>query len=243
MEASHSHDHSSSMKVSLITSNSRAFTSRHRYRLFNSTINELESHGSANDSYRFILMPLLTSTMMVAEIITGVTTGSLTLLSDALHMLSDLIALIIGYTAHQMANGKANTMVYMRYEIVGALINGTILLTSCFIIALEAIQRIAFFHEEIEQVNFVLIVGGLGLFINLIGLFIFGHHGHSHGHSHTHTHNHAHAHSTDKDTEIDIDIDMDLDEHKHNENKPHKHSEENLNIRGVFLHILGTYSC
>ena len=110
----------------------------------------------------------------------------------------------------------------MRYEIVGALINGTVLLTSCFIMALEAIQRIAFHHEEIENVDYVLIVGGLGLVINLIGLCIFGHAGHDHGHSHAHSNDRIPHHlvSTTDDPTKEKDI-------------------ENLNTHGVFLHILG----
>eukprot|EP01083_Nonionella_stella_P032616 89279_1 len=237
---------SSSMRVSLIHQ-TRAFRTRRRYSLFNSTVHELEAAGSVNDSCRFISMSVLTSTMMLAEIITGVVTGSLTLLSDALHMLSDLIALIIGFIAHRMANGNTSknnsfehTMVYMRYEIVGALINGTILLTSCFIMGLEAIQRMIFFNEEIENVDYVLIVGGLGLLINLIGLVIFGHHGHSHGHSHSH----------DNTTDVSIDMNHESDHsdqgrspssHKHQHHHDHTHGaeDENLNIRGVFLHILG----
>merc|ERR1719283_374031 len=116
-----------------------------------------------------------------------------------------------------------HTTVYLRYEIIGALINGTILLTSCFIMGLEAIQRMAFEHEEIENIDLVLIVGGLGLGINLIGLFIFGHHGHSHSH---HGHHGHHGHDEEK-------------KEKEKEEQQHHHDVENLNIRGVFLHILG----
>ena len=117
---------------------------------------------------------------------------------------------------------------YLRYEIIGALINGTILLTSCFIMGLEAIQRMAFEHEEIGNIDLVLIVGGLGLAINLIGLFIFGHHGHSHSH-HGHHGHHGHG-EEEKEKEQQQD---------HGQESQHQHDHENLNIRGVFLHILG----
>ena len=82
------------------------FHRRRRYRLFTSAINELEhtQSGRMTDSCRFVSMSVLTSTMMTAELVVGVITGSLTLLSDALHMASDLIALIIGYMAHRKAN-------------------------------------------------------------------------------------------------------------------------------------------
>jgi len=145
-------------------------------------------------------------------------------------MMSDCMALLIGYSAHRMAlqNNSSNqdnanathpSLVYMRYEIVGALINGTILLTSCAIMAIEAVQRILFHHERIENVDFVLLVGALGLFVNVVGIFIFGHHGHSHSHSHS---------------------DHDSHEHSHEQQHPsHDDHHTNLNVHGVFLHILG----
>eukprot|EP00484_Ammonia_sp_Unknown_P001210 CAMPEP_0197023142 /NCGR_PEP_ID=MMETSP1384-20130603/3929_1 /TAXON_ID=29189 /ORGANISM="Ammonia sp." /LENGTH=516 /DNA_ID=CAMNT_0042451327 /DNA_START=60 /DNA_END=1610 /DNA_ORIENTATION=+ len=275
----------SSFKMSLINAK-HPFRGRRRYFLFNHDQYDLQMHPESNskplhnDSCRFLSMAVLTSTMMFAEIVTGIATGSLTLLSDALHMLSDLIALIIGFSANRMANGEAtqnsfdHTMVYMRYEIVGALINGTILMTSCLIMAIEAIQRILFHHEGIENVDFVLIVGGLGLFINIIGLCIFGHHGHDHSH---HDHDHTQLSSTHSDDMLDENVpSLHLpspqknamkrqlhQHHEHNHSCSHHHQhehelvdeekqadndsqvisthghEENLNVHGVFLHILG----
>ena len=56
--------------------------------------------------------------------------------------------------------------------MVGALINGVFLLALCFMIYIEAIQR--FFEPVvIEDPVLVLIVGGVGLLVNVIGLFIF----------------------------------------------------------------------
>lgn len=135
--------------------------------------------------------------------------------------------------------------VYMRYEIIGALINGTILLTSCFIMGLEAIQRITFHHGEIENVDLVLIVGGLGLVINLIGLCIFGHHGHHHGHSHDHEEEQNDGGSLEKGDNEHAQDDAHNAAHHHGHGHGHGHhhhhheEERNLNIHGVFLHILG----
>ena len=50
---------------------------------------------------------------------------------------------------------------------------------------MEALQRI--FHDEhIHDPDLMLIVGGVGLAVNLIGLFLFQGHGHGHGHGHSH---------------------------------------------------------
>ena len=59
-----------------------------------------------NQSYRFVMMSFLTGTMMLAELIVGLTTGSLTLLTDAMHMLSDLVSLFIGLAAHRFAHAS-----------------------------------------------------------------------------------------------------------------------------------------
>ena len=137
----------------------------------------------------------------------------------------------------------------MRYEIVGALINGTILLTSCFLMAMEALKRILIIHEEIENVDFVLVVGGLGLVINLLGLCIFGHHGHHHHDNHDNR-SHHHSHSSDdhnshfhhrKNSTLDDGKDENTQNHNRNEKDDHKISskDRNLNVHGVFLHILG----
>lgn len=96
--------HSDLLLDAEVLSGSRSFTDHRRHNVFGSKINQIESAGTQTDACRFISMALLTSTMMVAEIVTGIVTGSLTLLSDALHMLSDLIALIIGFIAYRMAN-------------------------------------------------------------------------------------------------------------------------------------------
>ena len=51
---------------------------------------------------------------------------------------------------------------------------------------MEALQRL-FHNEEIHDPNLLLIVGGIGLAINIVGLILFSGHGHSHGgHGHSH---------------------------------------------------------
>ena len=50
-------------------------------------------------SCRFLVMMTLTSTFFVVELVTGYTTKSLALVSDSFHMLSDIIALLIGFLA------------------------------------------------------------------------------------------------------------------------------------------------
>ena len=82
--------------------------------------------------------------------------------------------------------------------MVGALVNTVFLLALCFTILIEALQRFAS-DEIIEDPDLLLIVGGIGLGINIIGLFMFGSHSHGHSHGgHGHSHgSHGHAHDDD----------------------------------------------
>ncbi|KAF9930186.1 hypothetical protein FBU30_000786 [Linnemannia zychae] len=136
--------------------------------------------------------------MFLAEIIVGYITGSLALIADAFHMLSDVLSQIIALYAIRLA-AKTKwepTLSYgwQRAELLGALYNGVFLLALCFTILLDAIQRF-FKVEEIEDPKLVLIVGGIGLACNLLGLVLFHDHaGHGHGHGHSHGHSHSHTH-------------------------------------------------
>lgn len=88
-----------------------------------------------------------------------------------------------------------NTFGWARAEVLGALVNAVFLLALCFTIFIEALQRIC--HDEhVHDPDLMLIVGGIGLGINLIGLLLFHDHGHSHGGGHGHSHGgHGHSHS------------------------------------------------
>merc|ERR1719320_1242486 len=113
-------------------------------------------------------------------------------MSDAMHMLSDFVALVIGYTSLKYARkGHKPDMTYgySRAEVIGALVNSSGLLAICFVIVMESVERIMTPEEMVlTNVNTLLRVAIVGLVINLLGMCIFGHsHSHggdSHGHSH-----------------------------------------------------------
>lgn len=82
-----------------------------------------------------------------------------------------------------------------RAELLGALANAVFLLALCMSIALDAGTRFIE-PEEVERPKLVLIVGAVGLALNVLGLALFADHGHSHGgHDHSHSHGHSHGHS------------------------------------------------
>ena len=85
-----------------------------------------------------------------------------------------------------------NTYGYARAEVVGALINAVFLFALCFSIAVESFKRFLVI-EHIEDPELIMVVGGVGLAINLFGMCLFGDVGH--GHSHGDDAGHGHSHS------------------------------------------------
>ena len=120
---------------------------------------------------------------------------------------SDVISLVVALYTIKLAtspSSAANSYGWQRAEILGALINGVFLVALCFSIALEALGRMIS-PPEISNPKVIVIVGGLGLLSNVVGLFLF--HGQCEFHqvhksfaTHSHTkevseHGHSHSHS------------------------------------------------
>lgn len=87
---------------------------------------------------------LLNIVITVAQVIGGIFSGSLALLSDALHNFSDVISLIISYLANKLAKRKASlqkTFGYKRAEILAAFINASTLIIVAVLLIIEAVKR------------------------------------------------------------------------------------------------------
>ncbi|UPS92592.1 cation diffusion facilitator family transporter [Bizionia sp. M204] len=89
----------------------------------------------------------------IAQIIGGLVSGSLSLLSDALHNFSDVISLIISYVASKLSKQKASasrTFGFKRAEILAAFINASTLVIVAVILIIEAVKHF-FDPQEIES--------------------------------------------------------------------------------------------
>lgn len=140
---------------------------------------------------RLLCMLCLTFGFFVVEVVVSRVTGSLAMLSDSFHMLSDVIALLVALLAVRLADQTAatslNTFGWIRAEVMGALVNAVFLTALCFTIFLEAVERYTEPHE-IENPRVVLWVGVAGLVVNVLGLLLFhGYAGQGHGHGHSHS--------------------------------------------------------
>ena len=127
-------------------------------------------HASPSTPARKLGIALgLTATFMFVEVVAGWLTGSLALLSDAGHMLTDAGALTVALLAQhvaQRARTGQRTFGYRRAEVLAALANGVVLGVSSIWIVIEAIRR--FWDPPHVQGLPMLIVAAVGLVLNLI---------------------------------------------------------------------------
>lgn len=126
--------------------------------------------SGGNERYIWIALGL-TSTFLVVEVIGGLVTGSLALISDAAHMLTDTMALAIALAAIRIAKRAADarrTFGYHRFEILAAAFNAVLLFLVAIYILYEAYQR---FRSPAEiQSTGMLIIATVGLIVNLISM-------------------------------------------------------------------------
>ena len=116
---------------------------------------------------------VLNAVITLSEFIGGVASGSLSLVSDAFHNLSDTLAIIFSYGAQKMAQKEANekhTYGYQRLEILSALINSFILIILSLFLAVEAFKR--FNSPEKINSHLMLIVAVIGLLANLFSTLL-----------------------------------------------------------------------
>ena len=122
---------------------------------------------------RLWLVMGLTGAFMVLEVIGGWLSGSLALLADAGHMLTDVgalgLTLLTAWIARRPAN-DSKTYGYLRWEILAALVNGAALFGIAAWVVLEAIQRIS--HPQPVRSGLFLSIAAAGLVVNLLCLLL-----------------------------------------------------------------------
>ena len=126
---------------------------------------------SSTNEGRLRIALALTSVFLVVEVIGGIVTGSLALLSDAAHMFTDTAALAIALAAIRMGKRPADdlrTYGYQRFEILAAAFNALLLFFVAGYILYEAYQR---FRDppEIQSMG-MLAVATVGLVVNLVSM-------------------------------------------------------------------------
>ncbi len=124
-------------------------------------------HSHQKKSSRLIISILLNALITVVEIIGGIVSGSLALISDALHNFTDVFALIVSLIAVELqkhAHTETRTFGYKRAEVLAALLNASILLAVSFFLFKEAFAR--FIHPANVNTGVMITVALIGLIAN-----------------------------------------------------------------------------
>jgi cobalt-zinc-cadmium efflux system protein len=131
-------------------------------------------HDQTSSNMRRVVIALvLTGTFMVVEVIGGILSGSLALLADAGHMLSDTIALglaAVAFSVSKRPGDKKLTYGYQRFQILAAFVNGLSLLAVVCWILFEAVQR--FITPSDVMGETMLVVASAGLVVNIIAFSV-----------------------------------------------------------------------
>ncbi len=88
---------------------------------------------------------LLNAGISIAELIGGIISGSISLISDAIHNFSDVLSLVISYVANKLSKREATekqTFGFKRSEIIAAFLNSATLIVLAFFILYEAVERL-----------------------------------------------------------------------------------------------------
>ena len=131
-------------------------------------------HEHIRDNMRRVVIALLlTGTFMIVEVIGGILSGSLALLADAGHMLTDTMALALAAVAFQVCKRPADaklTYGYQRFQILAAFVNGLSLLFIVGWILYEAVDRFLDPTDVLGET--MLVVAAAGLVVNLIAFAV-----------------------------------------------------------------------
>lgn len=187
---------------------------------------------------------------MFVEIMYGIWTNSLGLLTDGAHMLLDCSAILIGiYSCYLVECPKTKNLEYgyKRSEVLGTFVNSVFLIFIAIYIVFESFER--FFNPKEIISNHLIMVSFLGLLVNLVGIFALHdfssgecnhHHSHdtvnqknksqkeinTHSPEHGHSHSHNHNHNNEQEHEC---TSMKDNDYNRNKDKCNLHDYENNN--------------
>lgn len=129
---------------------------------------KMHNHNYGSVRKNLLVAIILNSIIVAVQIVGGILSNSLALISDALHNLGDLFALVLSYTANYLSMKSVNNRMsfgFLRSEIIAAFINSSLLLLIGAYIIYEGIIRIN---------NPQPIIGGLMIIVASIGFFANG---------------------------------------------------------------------
>jgi len=195
---------------------------------------ELFKKQQDNAIRKLIWVCVICTIFMTIEIIGGYLANSIAIMSDAAHLLSDLLGFLISiisiYISRKVAKNNMSYG-YHRAEIIGALVSIVLIWALTLWLLYEATLRIII-PPRVDGF-IMIIISIIGFSFNVIMGIVLTKSGvaHSHGlhkcdHDHDHEHEHEHEHSSDEEIRL------------HTEDE-HEEKNTNVNLRASFIHILG----
>ncbi|KAF8386072.1 cdf-2 [Pristionchus pacificus] len=199
---------------------------------------------------------------MICEVVGGWWAQSLAIITDAAHLLTDFASMLISLFSLYLASRPASRRMsfgFQRAEVLGAFVSVFLIWIVTGILVYLAVMRIINGDYEIEG-SIMAITAGIGVCVNLVMgamLYFGGHphshlgggsHGHSHGgHSNEHEHEeeeegHGHSHGGESHDHSEGDAEEGHGHSKEGSDSSasgHKHSEQNINVRAAFIHVIG----
>ncbi|KAF5656416.1 zinc cadmium resistance [Fusarium circinatum] len=189
-----------------------------------------------------------------AELAVGFYTRSIALIADAFHYLSDLIGIVVALIAlmlqeHTKSAPQGYTYGWHRATILGAFFNGVFLLALGISILLQAVER--FVHlTRVQKPFLIMIVGCVGLALNILVLSFLHEHDHDHDHQGDRQHSHDNRLQNQETagplTNETISQSMTGLAHIPTNHQDHRHTTvsvkspgRDLGMLGVFIHVLG----
>lgn len=139
----------------------------------NNTHNRHHHNVEDISTVRLFITMILNFVITIAELIGGIISGSLALISDALHNFSDGIAIIISYIAIRLNRKPVNqnfTFGFKRAEIIAAVFNASVLIGISIYLFIESYHR--FVSPEPIEGGLMIIVASIGLLANVIGTLL-----------------------------------------------------------------------
>ena len=125
------------------------------------------NHNHEKQGKNLVISIFLNLLITAAQVIGGILSGSLALLSDALHNFSDVLALAFSWYANKLSKKEASlnqTFGYKRAELIAAFVNSIILIVVAIFLIYGAIQR--FYNPEIIEFNLVIWIALLSIILN-----------------------------------------------------------------------------
>lgn len=130
-------------------------------------------HGAGADRRRLVVVLVITTTVLVAEVVGAWASGSLALLADAGHMLTDAAGLVIALIAATLATRPetdARTWGYRRAEVLAATLQAAVLLVVGVVVIVEGVRRLL--DPPPVATGAMLVFGVIGLVGNLVSMWV-----------------------------------------------------------------------